>query len=134
MFWCGLQSRADNNWINTVSCSCCWRCNANGRSPNALSFLPQRKCPMLRQESENLRFGGSNASFWLLPLFTQYETSWLAAISSDCLAALPAKDRVARSRWTKNAKLHIKICETASKNAKQAETGRWLSVLNYLDK
>jgi len=33
----------------------------------------------------------SSASFSLMLLFTQYETTWLAAISSYCIAALPAK-------------------------------------------
>jgi len=37
--------------------------------------------------------------------------------------------RVARSRWTKNAKLRIKKRQSASKHVKQAETGWLLSFL-----
>jgi len=36
-------------------------------------------------------FVGSNASFSFVLLFTPYKTTWLIAIRSYCLAALPAK-------------------------------------------
>jgi len=54
---------------------------------------PQRKCPMLRQQSQKLRFVGSNASFSLMLLFTpcKTRTALLTATRSYCLAALPAK-------------------------------------------
>jgi len=51
---------------------------------------PQRKSPMLRQQSQNMGFVGSIGSFSLMLLFTQYKTTWLNVINSHCLAALPA--------------------------------------------
>jgi len=44
---------------------------------------------MLQQQSQKIRWR-SYASFSLRLLFTQYKTTWLTAISSHCLAALPA--------------------------------------------
>ena len=62
---CDLQSRAANNRVNMVPFSGCWWCSANGRSPNALCFLPQRKYPKLRQQSQKLRFVGLFHSWFL---------------------------------------------------------------------
>jgi len=47
---------------------------------------PQRKWPMLRQQSPKC------ASLAAMLLFTSYKSTWLTAISSHCLAALPATD------------------------------------------
>jgi len=48
-------------------------------------FYITKKCPVLRQLPQKMRFVGSIASFSLMLLFTQYETTWLTAISSHCL-------------------------------------------------
>jgi len=42
---------------------------------------------MLRQQSQKLHFVGA-----AMLLFPQYNTTWLTAISSHCLAALTAKE------------------------------------------
>jgi len=57
---------------------------------------------MLRQKSQKLRFAGRYPSSFML-LFTQYKTTWLTAISSHCLAALPAKMSAFNSYMLQNA-------------------------------
>jgi len=58
---------------------------------------------MLGKQSQKLRFVGSNASFSLMLLFTQYKTTGLTIISNHCLAALPAKTSVFSSHMRQNA-------------------------------
>jgi len=63
---------------------------------------PQRKSPVLRQQSQQLRLGA------VMLLFTQCKTTCLTTISSPCLPASPAKmtlfiSRVARIIFSKKA-------------------------------
>ena len=50
-----------------------------------------KKMPQVTPTVPKMRFVDNNASFSLMLFFTPYKTAWLTAISSYCLAALPAK-------------------------------------------
>jgi len=62
----------------------------------------------------------SNISFSLILVFTQYKTTWLTAISSHCLVALPAKDvYVQQSQAAKPVMpdgCHVKLLKNVKKN------------------
>jgi len=42
----------------------CWRCNANGRSQNALSFLHYKEMPHVTVRITKKRFVGSNSQVY----------------------------------------------------------------------
>jgi len=53
---------------------------------------PLRNCTMLRQQSQKYAISWQQCFCSFMLLSTQYKTTWLTAISSHCLAALPVKN------------------------------------------
>jgi len=84
-------SRGKTKLTFCLSFSGWWRCNANGRSQNALPFQHHKQIAPCYGNSPKMHFFGSNASFSLMFLFTPYKTTWLIAINSYCLSAFPAE-------------------------------------------
>ena len=64
----------------------CWRWNSNGGSHHAFPFYTTKKMTHVMATAPKMRFVDSNISFHIV------KSMWLTAISSHCLAALPATD------------------------------------------
>jgi len=113
-------------------------CNVIGRHNFLAQKLEAKIVSLVSVHSHAYRFGlllycrrfvhgVRNCASILMQLWKRFTVS---PFQSACLAMhqITIKTRVARSKWTKNAKPLVKKCQIASKNAKQTETGWMLLV------